>query len=327
MIDTIPFRHLPWQQLRPLIALFILCLLLALTSDRFFTAANGLNVLRQISVNVCIATGMTLVVLAGGIDLSVGSVLACCGALSAGLLTRGLSFPGLDLFVGFTLVGAMFAAILAGSIFGLFNGWMVTRFRVPPFVATLAMLTIARGLTMLYTEGHPISQLGTGFAQLGTGSLIGIPVSVWMAVLVVLAAHVLTKMTRTGRYLYAIGGNEEAARLSGINIASVKIKVYAIAGGLAALGGLIVTARLDSAQPNAGTGYELDAIAAVVIGGTSLSGGRGSVTGTVMGAVIIGVLNNGLVLLNVSPFWQQVVKGSVILLAVIVDRMGNQRKD
>lgn len=327
MIDSIPFRHLPWQRLRPLIALFILCLLLALTSDRFFTAANGLNVLRQISVNVCIATGMTLVILAGGIDLSVGSVLACCGALSAGLLTRGLSFPGLDLFVGFTLVGAMFAAILAGSIFGLFNGWMVTRFRVPPFVATLAMLTIARGLTMLYTEGHPISQLGTGFAQLGTGSWIGIPVSVWMAVLVVLAAHVLTKMTRTGRYLYAIGGNEEAARLSGINIAGVKTKVYAIAGGLAALGGLIVTARLDSAQPNAGTGYELDAIAAVVIGGTSLSGGRGSVAGTVMGAVIIGVLNNGLVLLNVSPFWQQVVKGSVILLAVIVDRMGNQRKD
>ena len=327
MIDSIPFRHLPWQRVRPLIALFILCLLLALTSDRFFTAANGLNVLRQISVNVCIATGMTLVVLAGGIDLSVGSVLACCGALSAGLLTRGLSFPGLDLFVGFTLVGAMFAAILAGSIFGLFNGWMVTRFRVPPFVATLAMLTIARGLTMLYTEGHPISQLGTGFAQLGTGSWIGIPVSVWMAVLVVLAAHVLTKMTRMGRYLYAIGGNEEAARLSGINIAGVKTRVYAIAGGLAALGGLIVTARLDSAQPNAGTGYELDAIAAVVIGGTSLSGGRGSVAGTVMGAVIIGVLNNGLVLLNVSPFWQQVVKGSVILLAVIVDRMGNQRKD
>lgn len=327
MIDSISSRHFQWQRARPLIALFILCLLLGLTSDRFFSAANGLNVLRQISVNVCIATGMTLVVLAGGIDLSVGSVLACCGALSAGLLTRGLSFPGLDLFIGFTLLGAMLTSILAGSVFGLFNGWMVTKFRVPPFVATLAMLTIARGLTMLYTEGHPISQLGTGFAVLGSGSWIGIPVPVWIAILVVLAADVLTRLTRTGRYIYAIGGNEEAARLSGINIAGVKIKVYAMAGGLAALGGLIVTARLDSAQPNAGTGYELDAIAAVVIGGTSLSGGRGSVAGTVMGAVIIGVLNNGLVLLNVSPFWQQVVKGSVILLAVIVDRLGNQRKD
>ncbi len=327
MTDIIPFRTQQWQRARPLIALFILCLLLGLASDRFFTVANGLNVLRQISVNVCIATGMTLVVLAGGIDLSVGSVLACCGALSAGLLTRGLSFPAFDLFVGFTLTGALLVALLAGLAFGFFNGWMVTRFRVPPFVATLAMLTIARGLTMLYTEGHPISQLGTGFAQLGSGSWIGIPVPVWIATGVVLAAHVMTRMTRMGRYIYAIGGNEEAARLSGIHIAGVKTKVYAIAGALAALGGLIVTARLDSAQPNAGTGYELDAIAAVVIGGTSLSGGRGSVAGTVMGAVIIGVLNNGLVLLNVSPFWQQVVKGSVILLAVIVDRMGSQRKN
>lgn len=327
MTDMMLFRTEQWQRARPLIALFILCLLLGLTSDRFFTAANGLNVLRQISVNVCIATGMTLVVIAGGIDLSVGSVLACCGALSAGLLTRGISLPSVDLFVGFTLTGALFAGILAGSAFGLFNGWMVTKFRVPPFVATLAMLTIARGLTMLYTEGHPISQLGTGFALIGSGSWIGIPVPVWIAILVVLAAHVLTKLTRTGRYIYAIGGNEEAARLSGIDIGVVKRKVYVMAGGLAALGGLIVTARLDSAQPNAGTGYELDAIAAVVIGGTSLSGGRGSVAGTVMGAVIIGVLNNGLVLLNVSPFWQQVVKASVILLAVIVDRMGSQRKD
>lgn len=327
MTDMLQNRPLRWQQVRPLIALFILCLALGLTSDRFLTPANGLNVLRQISVNVCIATGMTLVVLTGGIDLSVGSVLACCGALSAGLLTRGISLPAFDLFVGFTLTGALLAAVLAGSAFGYFNGWMVTRFRVPPFVATLAMLTIARGLTMLYTEGHPISQLGTGFAYLGSGSWAGLPVPVWMAVLVVLAAHIITRKTRMGRYIYAIGGNEEAARLSGIHISRVKNRVYAIAGGLAALGGLIVTARLDSAQPNAGTGYELDAIAAVVIGGTSLSGGRGSVTGTVMGAVIIGVLNNGLVLLNVSPFWQQVVKGSVILLAVIVDRMGNQRKD
>ena len=270
---------------------------------------------------------MTLVVLTAGIDLSVGSVLACCGALSAGLLTRGISFPVLDLFIGFTLTGAILAAVLAGSAIGLFNGWMITRFRVPPFVATLAMLTIARGLTMLYTEGHPISQLGSGFAFIGSGSWAGLPVPVWIAAAVVLAAHVVTRMTRTGRYIYAIGGNEEAARLSGIDISSVKHRVYAITGGLAALGGLIVTARLDSAQPNAGSGYELDAIAAVVIGGTSLSGGRGSVAGTVMGAVIIGVLNNGLVLLNVSPFWQQVVKGSVILLAVIVDRMGNPRKD
>lgn len=186
------------------------------------------------------------------------------------------------------------------------------------------MLTIARGLTLLYTKGFPISGLGDDFSYLGTGWFLGIPVPVWISAIVVLAAVVLTTKTRLGRYIYAIGGNENASRLSGINISKVKIIVYAIAGALAAVGGLIVTSRLDSAQPNAGNSYELDSIAAVVIGGTSLSGGKGSIMGTVLGAVIIGVLNNGLVLLNVSPFWQQVVKGAVILLAVIVDKVNSK---
>jgi ribose transport system permease protein len=206
----------------------------------------------------------------------------------------------------------------------LFNGWTITKFKVPPFVATLAMLTIARGLTMLWTKGHPISNLGNDFAYFGTGWLLGIPVPVWIAAIVVLLAVFITQKTKLGRYIYAIGGNENAAKLSAINIKRVKITVYAIAGGLAALGGLIITSRLDSAQPNAGASYELDAIAAVVIGGTSLSGGKGSIWGTVLGAVIIGVLNNGLVLLDVSPFWQQVVKGAVILLAVIIDKTSSK---
>ncbi|MBO9617510.1 MAG: ribose ABC transporter permease [Niabella sp.] len=312
------------KSLQSLIALVVLCILLSVLTDKFFTTDNGLNILRQTAVNICVATGMTLVVLTAGIDLSVGSVLALCGAIAAGLLKNGWVFPSADLYIGFTIFGVLLAAIIAGGVLGWFNGFVITKFKVPPFVATLAMLTIARGLTMLYTKGQPISNLGAKFAFIGAGSFLGIPVPVWIALLVVLLAAFITKQTRLGRYIYAIGGNETAAKFSGINIPKVVIMVYALAGMMAAVGGIIVTSRLDSAQPNAGVSYELDAIAAVVIGGTSLSGGRGTVWGTVMGAIIIGVLNNGLVLLNVSPFWQQVVKGGVILLAVIIDKIGNK---
>lgn len=314
------------SRFQSLIALLVLCIVLSILTDKFFTAENGLNVLRQTAVNICIATGMTLVVLTAGIDLSVGSVLALCGAITAGLLKNGIAIPSIDLFIGFTLLGALLAGMIAGALLGWFSGFTITKFKVPPFVATLAMLTIARGLTMLYTKGQPISNLGTDFAKIGTGWFIGVPVPVWIAAVVVLLAAFITRKTKLGRYIYAIGGNETAARFSGINITKVKIRVYAMAGALAAIGGIIVTSRLDSAQPNAGTGYELDAIAAVVIGGTSLSGGKGTVWGTVMGAIIIGVLNNGLVLLNVSPFWQQVVKGGVILLAVIIDKAGEKKE-
>jgi ribose transport system permease protein len=306
------------------IALLILCIALSLLSDKFLTVDNGWNVLRQISVNICISVGMTLVVLTSGIDLSVGSVLAFSGAVAAGLLKSGLSFPDNDLFVGFTLLGTILAGIATGAFLGFFNGWVITKFKVPPFVATLAMLTVARGFTMLWTKGYPISSLGTDFALIGTGWFLGIPILVWIAVVVVVAAMIIANKTALGRYIYAIGGNENAAILSGINSNKVKIIVYTLAGALAAIGGIMVTSRLDSAQPNAGMSYELDAIAAVVIGGTSLSGGRGTIIGTVLGAIIIGVLNNGLVLLDVSPFWQQVVKGLVILLAVMIDKANSK---
>ncbi|WP_448699541.1 ABC transporter permease [Mucilaginibacter sp. AW1-3] len=305
---------------QPLIALFILCLLLSILSNKFMTVDNGWNVMRQISVNICISVGMTLVVLTGGIDLSVGSVLAFCGAITAGLLKNGIPIQSGNLFIGFTLLGAIVGGMLIGTLMGTFNGYTITKFKVPPFVATLAMLTIGRGLTMLYTNGFPISSLGSSFATIGTGWFLGIPVPVWISGIIVIIAVVITNKTTLGRYIYAIGGNANAARLSGINIKKITIIVYSIAGALAAVGGIIVTSRLDSAQPNAGISYELDSIAAVVIGGTSLSGGKGTIMGTVLGAIIIGVLNNGLVLLNVSPFWQQVVKGAVILLAVIIDR-------
>lgn len=311
---------------RSLIALFLLCLVISLLSDKFFTVDNGWNVLRQISVNICISTGMTLVVLTAGIDLSVGSVLAFCGALTAGLLKSGIAIPSLNLYIGFTLLGAIIAGLIAGSLLGAFNGWAITRFRVPPFVATLAMLAMARGFTMLWTAGFPVSALGADFTYIGTGWFLGIPVPVWITAVIVLMAMLVTRKTRLGRHIYAVGGNEGAARLSGISVGRVKVIAYMIAGLLAAVGGIMVTARLDSAQPNAGESYELDSIAAVVIGGTSLSGGRGTVLGTVQGAMIIGVLNNGLVLLNVSPFWQQVVKGAVILLAVVIDKSNKEKE-
>ena len=307
-----------------LIALFILCLVLALLADNFMTADNFWNVMRQISVNVCISVGMTLVILTAGIDLSVGSILAFSGALAAGLLKHGVSLPSANLFIGFTVFGIVIIGMLAGGALGFVNGYAITRFKVPPFVATLAMLTMARGFTMLWTKGHPITGLGDSFGFIGTGWFLGIPMPVWVSGMVVLFAVILTNKTRFGRYIYAIGGNENAARLSGIPVKRIKILVYSLAGVLAGIGGLLVTARLDSAQPNAGMSYELDAIAAVVIGGTSLSGGRGTILGTVLGAMIIGVLNNGLVLLNVSPFWQQVIKGLVILLAVIIDKSNSK---
>lgn len=309
-----------------LIALVLLCIGISLMSDKFLTVDNAWNVMRQISVNICISVGMTLVVLTSGIDLSVGSVLAFCGAITAGLLKFGIELPANNLYIGFTLLGAILAGLIVGALLGLFNGWTVTRFKVPPFVATLAMLTIARGLTLLWTKGFPISNLGDSFAYIGTGWFLGIPLPVWISALVIVSAVVITQKTALGRYIYAIGGNEHASKLSGININKVKLIVYSIAGVLAAVGGIMVTSRLDSAQPNAGISYELDSIAAVVIGGTSLSGGRGTIMGTVLGAIIIGVLNNGLVLLNVSPFWQQVVKGGVILLAVIIDK-ANSKND
>lgn len=302
------------------LALALMVIALSLASNNFLTVDNTMNVLRQISINLCLSLGMTLVILSGGIDLSVGSVLALAGAVAAGLLKNGLALPRFNLLVQFTVPGAIVAGIGVGSVLGWFNGLAVTRFKLPPFVATLGMLSIARGLTMLWTGGFPVTGLGNDFGRLGTGHALGIPMPVWISAALVALFIVVTRRTRFGRHLYAVGGNERAATLSGLAVPRIKIMVYTLGGGMAAVAGLLVTARLDSATPNAGLGYELDSIAAVVIGGTSLSGGRGSILGTVLGCLIIGVLNNGLFLLDVSPFWQQVVKGFVILAAVAVDK-------
>lgn len=291
------------------LAFALLMAVLSLLSPSFLTVSNLLNIARQVSINAILAAGMTFVILTAGIDLSVGSVLAYAGAIMAGLLAGGTP-----------LVVSIGAGLAVGALLGLVNGAVVTKGKVQPFIATLAMLTIARGATLVYTDGRPITGLPDAFVWLGAGDVGRVPVPVIIMALVFLAAHLILARTVLGRYVYAIGGNEEAARLSGVNVIFYKALVYAISGVLSAVSAVILTARLNSAQPTAGAGYELDAIAAVVLGGTTLAGGEGSIGGTLLGAFIIGVINNGLNLLNVNPFYQQVVKGVVILLAVLLDR-------
>jgi ribose transport system permease protein len=310
-----------------LLALALMIGALGLLSDMFLTSENGWNILRQISVNLCLSIGMTLIILSGGIDLSVGAILALAGAVAAGLLKNGVVLAALGVRLQVTPAGAIVAGVAVGAALGWFNGLAITRLALPPFVATLGMLSIARGLTMLWTGGFPITGLGPEFGFLGTGFVLGVPMPVWIMAALTAVFVVVAQRTRFGRHIYAVGGNERAALLTGLRVNRIKVAVYTLGGALSGVAGLIVTARLDSAQPNAGLGYELDSIAAVVIGGTSLSGGRGSVGGTVLGCLIIGVLNNGLFLLNVSPFWQQVIKGGVILLAVAIDKLNVRSRD
>lgn len=297
---------------KSLIALLFLAVVVSFLNPNFFTVDNLLNILRQTSVNAIIAVGMTLVILTAGIDLSVGSVLALCGAFAATLVA--MEVP---------VLVAVPTALLAGAALGAISGIIIAKGKVQAFIATLVTMTLLRGVTMVYTDGRPISTGFTDtadtFAWFGTGYALGIPVPVWLMVVVFAGAWYLLNHTRFGRYVYAVGGNESATRLSGINVDRVKIGVYAICGLLAALAGIIVTSRLSSAQPTAGMGYELDAIAAVVLGGTSLMGGKGRIMGTLIGALIIGFLNNALNLLDVSSYYQMIAKAVVILLAVLVD--------
>jgi ribose transport system permease protein len=320
MKSPIAVEHL--AKFQSLLALVLLMAAMSFASDYFLTVDNGMNVLRQISINLCLSIGMTMIILSGGIDLSVGSVLALCGAVAAGLLKNGIVLPRWNVAIHFTLLGAIVAGIAVGMVLGWINGLVITRFRVPPFVATLGMLSVARGLTQLWTGNFPITNLGEELAFIGTGRWLYVPMPVWIAAALVLMFAFVTRRTQFGRYLYAIGGNERAAMLSGLKVDRIKRRAYMLGGALAGVGGVLLAARLNAADPKGGIGYELDSIAAVVIGGTSLSGGRGSIWGTVLGCLIIGVLNNGLVLLGVSPDWQLVVKGVVIVVTVAIDRAG-----
>lgn len=298
------------------IILLCICLAFALGSSDFFTTSNLLNVALQTSIITIVAIGMTFTILTAGIDLSVGSVMALSGAIAAGLNVR----QELDPFV------AIGIALLLGMVIGAINGLMIVKGGIPPFVATLAMLAIARGLTLVYTQGRPIAGLDERFIYLGTGQIMGIPVPVFIMVVVAIIAHIVTRYTPFGLHVYATGGNEEPTRLAGVSPDRIKLAVYIISGFTAALGGVLLAARLWSAQPNAAVGWELDAIAAPVIGGTSLFGGVGTIGGTVVGAFIIGVLSNGLNLMGVPSYYQQVIKGVVFILAVSLDIFTKRRR-
>lgn len=288
----------------------------ALGSERFLTTSNLLNIALQTSIIAIVAIGMTFTILTAGIDLSVGSVMALSGALAAGLAVRQE--------LG-TVTGILLALAAGGSV-GLVNGLLVVKGKMPPFVATLAMLAVARGLTLVYTNGRPIAGIDERFIFLGNGEGLGLPVPVLLLGLVLVMALVALRYTRFGMYVYATGGNEEISRLAGIKTAWVTVSVYVISGITAALGGVLLVARLWSAQPNAAAGWELDAIAAPVLGGVSLFGGVGSVAGTVVGAFILGILSNGLNLMGVQSFYQQVIKGVVLILAIMLDLLTKQRR-
>jgi ribose/xylose/arabinose/galactoside ABC-type transport system permease subunit len=296
------------RQLGTLAGLGLLVLLLWALSPFFLTVSNLSNVLEQTSINAVIAVGMTFVILSGGIDLSVGSLVALAGVALAAALRAGAPLPI-----------ALLAGVATGSAAGLCNGLLITRGKLPPFIATLGMMSVARGLTLFVTDGRPISGFEAGFRSLATGRVLGIPASVILAAVLYVLAHLVLTRTRFGLYVYAIGGNEEATRLSGVAVRFHKTMVYVLAGLMSAIAAVILTARLNSAQPIAGMMYELDAIAATVIGGTSLLGGSGTIGGTLIGALIMGVLRNGLNLLGISSFLQQVVIGLVIIAAVLVD--------
>lgn len=298
-------------KLGPLLGLLLIAVVISILNPGFLTAGNLLNVLRQVSINALIAFGMTFVILTGGIDLSVGSTLALSSAVSAMMMANGLD-PLLAVLVG----------LVIGALLGAVNGLVIAKGKVAPFIATLATMTIFRGITLVFLDGRPVSGLSDGgfFDLMGKGYLLGIPIPAVLMMITFVILFIILKQTTVGRRVYAVGGNEEAAILSGIKADRIKVLVYSLTGMLSAFAGMILTSRLSSAQPTAGSAYELDAIAAVVLGGTSLSGGKGKIVGTLIGALIIGVLNNGLNLIGVSSFFQQVVKGSVILLAVLLDR-------
>lgn len=300
------------SELTTVLALIILMAVITIINSNFLTANNLLNLLLQVTSNALIAFGMTFVILTGGIDLSVGSILALSSALTAGLLGSGMPV---------TL--AILISLILGCILGMMNGLLISYGKLAPFIVTLATMTIFRGATLVYTNGNPITKGLSDtflFQFLGQGYIVGIPFPVIIMFIVFIVLYVLLHKTAFGKSVYAIGGNEKAAYISGVKLNKVKIIIYSISGIMASISGLIITSRLSSAQPTAGASYEMDAIAAVVLGGTSLSGGKGRILGTLIGALIIGVLNNGLNIIGVSAFWQQVVKGVVILIAVLIDR-------
>jgi len=299
-----------------LIVFGIICLIISLITPQFLTVSNWTIIVTQVSINALLAFGVTFVIITGGIDLSLGSIVAVSGVTSA-MLAHPDSYPVLI---------PISMGLLAGLLMGAFNGFIITKSKIAPFIVTLGTMTIGRGLALILSDGRPVSNLSDSFNYLGSGTVLGIPVLILIFILVFALCSVILSKTILGRYIYAVGGNEQAARASGINIERVKLSVYSISGLLAGLAGILLASRITTGQPNAGAGFELDAIAAVVIGGTSTSGGKGSMAGTLIGVLLIGVINNGLDLLNVTSYYQQVVMGIIIIGAVVLDSL-NQKSN
>jgi erythritol transport system permease protein len=315
-------------RLRALIALFVLIGIFSVLSSSFFTQQNLIILVGQTAINAIMAVGMTFVILTGGIDLSVGSTVGLAAMFSGLLINRGLPIPALGVAVYFNVPFIIILSLCLGLLVGAFNGVLITRFNVAPFIATLGTLYVARGTAQLSNNGATFPNLigkpelgNTGFPILGAGSILGIPMVIWIMVLFAAVAAFVASKTPFGRQIYAVGGNERAAELSGIYVNRIKMAVYMICGLCAAMTGLITASQLVAAHPAVGESYELNAIAAVVLGGTSLAGGRGTIWGTIVGALVIGVLTNGLVLLGVQEFWKKVITGLVIILAVVLDQL------
>lgn len=298
------------------IALLVLLTVLSFASPNFLKVQNFINVFRQMSISSILAIGATFVVLTGGIDLSLGSMVAITGVVAA-----TFAHPG-----QYPVIVPILIGIGVGIAFGLFNGIVIAKGNVAPFIVTLGVTTIARGGALIIAGGRPVSNLSKEFNYIGNGEVLGIPFSIIILLIVFIGAHFMLNRTKIGRYVYAIGGNEDASRASGVQVHKIKILVYVLCSGLAGLAGIMQAARIEVGQPSIGVGYELDAIAAVVIGGTSLEGGVGTVTGTIIGALIIGFINNGLDLLNVSSYYQQIIKGFIIIGAVLLDVKTKQNK-
>ncbi|MCE7061652.1 ABC transporter permease [Dyadobacter sp. CY343] len=296
------------------LAFLLLCIVLAFSTPRFFTVSNLLIIGTQVSINALLAFGVTFVIITGGIDLSLGSMVAVTGVVAA-------TFAHPDTY---PLAVPLLAGIGSGLLFGAFNGLVITKSKVPPFIVTLGTMTIGRGLALIISKGRPISNLSDTFNFIGGGNIFGIPFPIIILILAFIVCAVILNKTVLGRYMYAVGGNEPAARASGIRVGNVKMWVYTICGILSAMGGILLTSRITTGQPNAGAGFELDAIAAAIIGGTSTSGGTGTMTGTLIGALLIGVISNSLDLLNVTSYYQQVVMGVIIIGAVVLDGFGKK---
>jgi len=303
------------ENLGILVGFIVLCVILTIMRPVFMTQKNLLNVLRQLSTNLYLALPMTMIIILGGIDLSVGSIVALSGVVTGGLIA----------FNNVPLPVAILAGVFAGVVIGAFNGLVVSKTAIPPFIVTLATMNIARGAAYLYTGGQPIRVMSEQFNFIGAGYIGNIPTPIIYLVIILFISYVILNRSKLGRHIYAVGGNRQAAVFSGIKISRVLFFAYTYSGLLAGVAGIVLASRMFSGQPTAGEGAEMDAIAAVVLGGTSMSGGIGKIGGTVIGGLVIGVLNNGLNLLNVNSFWQYVVKGAVILIAVYVDNVKKRK--